>query len=402
MKETIDMKTLIKNITMLALLVLTALLVGSCGSDDTNSNSNNLSNPGVVRTYYIAADEVNWDYSPDGNVIHESFDESADVFLTNAPFDPAGLVTGSTTTVIEGRIGKVYKKALYREYTDETFAALKPVPPEWQHLGAMGPMIRAVVGDTIVVVFKNNTQFDASMHPHGVFYDKDSEGAVYNDGVVKTGDKVAPGATHVYTWPVPERAGPGPMEGDSIGWMYHSHVDETVDTYTGLIGPMIVTRKGRARPDGSPLDADRELFNLYHVYNENNTHYTDENIATLATVTDPADIEALKADPDFEESNLMHTINGYVFSKIPGLTMKKGERVRWYLMGMGTEVDIHTPHWHGNVVTVNGMRMDVVSVFPATMITADMEADNAGEWLYHCHVNDHIDAGMITTFTVEP
>ena len=33
-------------------------------------------------------------------------------------------------------------------------------------------------------------------------------------------------------------------------------------------------------------------------------------------------------------------------------------------MSMGTEVDLHTPHWHGNTVTVNGMRMDVVSLLP--------------------------------------
>ena len=30
------------------------------------------------------------------------------------------------------------------------------------------------------------------------------------------------------------------------------------------------------------------------------------------------------------------------------MTMRQGERVRWYVMGMGTEVDLHTPHWHGN------------------------------------------------------
>ena len=29
-------------------------------------------------------------------------------------------------------------------------------------------------------------------------------------------------------------------------------------------------------------------------------------------------------------------------------------------MAMGTEVDLHTPHWHGNVVTANGMKTDVV------------------------------------------
>jgi hephaestin len=82
--------------------------------------------------------------------------------------------------------------------------------------------------------------------------------------------------------------------------------------------------------------------------------------------------------------------------------MRKGERVRWYLMGMGTEVDLHTPHWHGQSVTVNGMRTDVTSLLPATMVVANMMPDNAGEWLYHCHVNDHIDAGMIATFDVLP
>jgi hephaestin len=71
-------------------------------------------------------------------------------------------------------------------------------------------------------------------------------------------------------------------------------------------------------------------------------------------------------------------------------------------MGMGTEVDIHTPHWHGNTVTVNGTRTDVTSVFPATMMVADMVPDDPGTWLFHCHVNDHLDAGMIALYTIEP
>lgn len=32
------------------------------------------------------------------------------------------------------------------------------------------------VGDTIVVVFRNNVSFPTSIHPHGVKYDKDNEG----------------------------------------------------------------------------------------------------------------------------------------------------------------------------------------------------------------------------------
>jgi FtsP/CotA-like multicopper oxidase with cupredoxin domain len=38
----------------------------------------------------------------------------------------------------------------------------------------LGPVIRAQVGDTIKVTFRNNCSFPASIHPHGVFYDKKS------------------------------------------------------------------------------------------------------------------------------------------------------------------------------------------------------------------------------------
>ncbi len=63
------------------------------------------------------------------------------------------------------------------------------------------------------------------MHPHGVFYDKDSEGALYDDGTSgadKEDDAVPPGKTHIYIWKVPERAGPGPNDPSSIVWLYHS------------------------------------------------------------------------------------------------------------------------------------------------------------------------------------
>jgi hephaestin len=36
------------------------------------------------------------------------------------------------------------------------------------------------------------------------------------------------------------------------------------------------------------------------------------------------------------------------------------------------------------------------------MIIADMEPDDAGTWLFHCHVNDHIRAGMLTRYRVLP
>jgi FtsP/CotA-like multicopper oxidase with cupredoxin domain len=342
---------------------------------------------GAVRTYYVAADEVAWDYAPSGmnKITGQPFGDTENVFMQNGP----------------ERIGRVYKKALYREYTDATFTRLKPRGASEEHLGLLGPVIRAEVGDTIKFVFKNNTRFPTSVHPHGVFYDKASEGAPYADGsgaANRGDDAVDPGNVYTYTWNVPERAGPGPMDGSSTLWMYHSHVDEPGDTNAGLIGPIVVTKKGMAKPDGSPVDVDRELFTMFTVFDENTSTYLDVNIRKYAG--NPASVDP--ADDGFIESNKMHSINGYSYGNLPGLTMRVGQRVRWYLIGQGTEVDLHTPHWHGNTVLINGMRTDVAELLPMSMKVADMVPDNPGTWLYHCHVNDHIVAGMQAKFTVTP
>lgn len=37
-----------------------------------------------------------------------------------------------------------------------------------------------------------------------------------------------------------------------------------------------------------------------------------------------------------------------MYSNANGLNMKVGDKVYWYLMGMGNDVDIHSVHWHGH------------------------------------------------------
>jgi manganese oxidase len=367
--------------------LVVAAVVAGCGQEQSGVEAEPARPAAGTRVYFVAADEVEWDYAPSGMNL-----------ITGAPFGPQENIFVESGP---GRIGRKYHKLLYREYTDETFANLKPRPPEWEHLGTLGPVLRAVVGDTIEVAFRNNTDHPLSMHPHGVFYRKDSEGAPYADGTdpaSQADDAVPPGGTYRYVWEVPERAGPGPMDGSSVMWMYHSHVDEVRDTNAGLIGPILVTAADRARDDGTPDDVDRELVTMFTVFDENASLLLEENVATYAG--DPASVDP--EDEEFEESNLMHSINGFVYGNLPGLTMRQGERVRWYLMGMGTEVDLHTPHWHGQTATVMGMRTDVAELLPASMAIADMVPDDPGTWLYHCHVNDHIAAGMAALFTVEP
>src|SRR5436305_1907209 len=82
-------------------------------------------------------------------------------------------------------------------------------------------------------------------------------GAAYPDGTDaadQPGNALPPGQTYTYHWSVPERAGPGPNDPSSVVWVYHSHVDSMRDTNAGLMGAILVTRRGSAKPDGAPTD----------------------------------------------------------------------------------------------------------------------------------------------------
>jgi len=67
-------------------------------------------------------------------------------------------------------LGGILKKAIYREYTDATFTQQKQRNSKEENLGILGPMIKAEVGDTIEVIFKNLASREYSIHPHELFY----------------------------------------------------------------------------------------------------------------------------------------------------------------------------------------------------------------------------------------
>ena len=63
-----------------------------------------------VRLYYIAADEVMWDYTPRGRNL-----------------------TGTPGAEQEGiQKPNIFRKAAYHEYTDASFSLLKPRSPDWE------------------------------------------------------------------------------------------------------------------------------------------------------------------------------------------------------------------------------------------------------------------------------
>ena len=150
-------------------------------------------------------------------------------------------------------------KLRYVEYTDASFGTRVITDPR---LGIRGPTLRGVVGEYLAVTFLNRTPDPVSMHPHGVKYDKDSEGAHY-EPKPGLGAAVGPGARFTYVWQLDESSGPLPDEPSSKGSLYHSHVNGDRETDLGLFGFIIVTDPKRARADGTPKDVDREMARLH-------------------------------------------------------------------------------------------------------------------------------------------
>jgi len=62
-------------------------------------------------------------------------------------------------------------------------------------------------------------------------------------------------------------------------------------------------------------------------------------------------------------------------------------------------------HLHGHTFQVMrpdnipGPRKDTMIVRPKQRITVDVQADNPGQWMLHCHNVYHQEAGMMTLFS---
>ena len=331
--------------------------------------------PGRTHHYYIAAESVVWEYAPLGRDL-----------VCGKPLPPS---------VVQER-GR--SKTRYVQYTDDTFSTKVRENPS---LGIMGPVLRGKVGEYLAVTFFNRTLSPLSMHPHGVKYDKDSEGSFYQP-YPGLGAGVGRGAKFTYVWQLDESSGPLPGEPSSKAWLYHSHYVGDEEVQRGLMGCIIVTDPRRARPDGSPNDVDRELAALYMIFDESGVAAADVEAAEYAPPPPktPPGMNWAKTQ-ELLEQGARYSINGLIYGNLPGLEMNEGERVRWYVFALGSEKDFHTAHWHGLRVIEDGRRRtDVVELLPATMKVADMLADNPGSWLMHCHVSEHMQEGMFARVIV--
>ncbi|XP_059711943.1 ceruloplasmin isoform X5 [Haemorhous mexicanus] len=338
-----------------------------------------------IRQYFLAAEEIIWNYGPSA-VNH---------------FTGQELIVDSESHIFfeqsETRIGGSYKKAIYKEYTDDSFTEHKKRLAEEEHLGLLGPVIRAEVGERIRVTFRNNASRPFSIQPHGVSYRRSGAGARFGTGTESPASHVSPGTTFTYEWDVPEDVGPTEQDPDCLTWLYYSAVDAVRDTSSGLVGPLLVCRKGALLSSGKQKNVNVEFFLLATVFDENLSWYLDDNILMFTLSPDKID----KDDDDFQESNKMHSINGYMYGNQPGLEMCKGSVVSWHLMGLGSEVDVHGIYFSENTFVTKGTRRDTANLFPHTVLTAIMKPDSEGVFEVSCLTADHYTGGMKQNYKVK-
>jgi FtsP/CotA-like multicopper oxidase with cupredoxin domain len=94
------------------------------------------------------------------------------------------------------------------------------------------------------------------------------------------------------------------------------------------------------------------------------------------------------------------TIDGRAFvGNTPIFRSRVGDTVQWDIMAMGSEH--HTFHVHGHRWKApDGTDRDTQTVGPAESFVVRWKEQDPGTWLYHCHVESHMAAGMIGTYRV--
>ncbi|KAK2090486.1 hypothetical protein P7K49_031742 [Saguinus oedipus] len=280
------------------------------------------------KTYYIAAVEVEWDYSPqrkwEKELHHLQEQNVSNAFLDKEEF----------------YIGSKYKKVVYQQYTDGTFSVPVERKAEEEHLGILGPQLHADVRDKVNIIFKNMATRPYSIHAHGIQTesstviptlpgthgimsslrmtmreDEERKAMLKLRELHKTvqihtekimGKICYPsmnlGETRTYVWKIPERSGAGEEDSACIPWAYYSTVDQVKDLYSGLIGPLIVCRTHYLKVFNPRKKLEFVL--LFLVFDENESWYLDDNIKTYSDHPEKVN----KDDEEFIESNKMHVL----------------------------------------------------------------------------------------------
>ncbi|XP_027672789.2 coagulation factor V [Falco cherrug] len=323
---------------------------------------------GNERRYYIAAKEVCWNYA--GSKKSTMMDDK---------------------TCKDGTTYKV----IFQSYTDSTFTTLQDEDEYKEHLGILGPVIRAEVDDVILVHFKNLASRPYSLHAHGLFYEKSSEGSIYDDESTawfKEDDEVQPNNSYIYVWYANRRSGPVQSGATCRSWIYYSDLNLEKDIHSGLIGPILICQKGTFSKSNNGSTATRDFFLLFMVFDEEKSWYFDKRSRRPCT----------EKAQEMQQCHKFYAINGITYN-LQGLRMYEGELVRWHLLNMGGPKDIHVVHFHGQTFTEQGEpkhQLGTYTLLPGSFRTIEMKPQRPGWWLLDTEVGEYQQAGMQASYLV--
>ncbi len=252
-----------------------------------------------------------------------------------------------------------------------------------------GPVLRMKVGQTLRVKLVNRLDTPIGLHFLGLSYPVEDDGtSLYPHSVVN------PGCAHVYTVTA-KAAGVFP---------FVDHLRPSTTLPLGLYGAVIV-----AASDEQPVDREFVIF-LGELGIESTMGHGHEN-----------------EDTESKEGHRFYmTFNGR--SHASPLTIvrttsnftrteswpqsKVGERIRMQLVNVSPNA-IHSFGLHGynfcdrggviddsGVCPRGGLPRNIVNLTPLEGTTVEVRTDNPGRWMYHCHILDHVEDGMMGYFDV--
>lgn len=113
----------------------------------------------------------------------------------------------------------------------------------------------------------------------------------------------------------------------------------------------------------------------------------------------------MNLNTEMKNGEMVYTINGKTFPETEPINVKKGETVKVRLVN-NSKTDDHPMHLHGHffqVLSKNGKPLegspiikDTLNLKPGEEYVVAFEADNEGNWMFHCHDLHHASAGMVT------
>ncbi|KAF3812405.1 hypothetical protein GH733_019541 [Mirounga leonina] len=140
---------------------------------------------------------------------------------------------------------------------------------------------------------------------------------------------ILPGEVFKYKWTVTVEDGPTKSDPRCLTRYYSSFINLERDLASGLIGPLLICYKESVDQRGNQMMSDKRNVILFSVFDENQSWYLTENMQRFLPDADVVQPH----DPEFQVSNIMHSINGYVFDNLQ-LSVCLHEVAYWYILSL--------------------------------------------------------------------